>query len=314
MMIRRMHDNKGFSLIELMVSMVIGMFLIAGVFSVYLNGRSSQAVVNDQLELLENARFALDTISYDLRHAGLWGRINEYDSGLGNVSSDLVGNVAGECVPGSWVGNFSVPVGAFNDTNPYPGCVVDYASGDVLEVRYTLGSPVADANLQPDMIYVNSDVNQAEFFVGNTSPAVSTDAQNFQVVTNLYYISDFSNQPGDGIPALHRLSLEPGPEVVDRVLLSGIENLQVQYGLDTDDDGLVNIYMDPNAVAPTDWINVRTMQVTVVVRSLRNDPSLDTSFTANINGTPVDYVADGFRRYAISTVVKLRNQKNASGI
>lgn len=306
---------KGYSLVELMVSMVIGLFLVAGVFTIYLNGRSAQRVVDDQVMMLDNGRFALETISYDLRHAGLWARTNEYasDAASSNFSTDLLGAIPGEC-EGGWVAKVTAPVAAFNDSNPYALCVLSYGQGDVLEARYSLGAPVADADLQPGLVYVNGDVNLGSFFVGTASPNVTAIAQNYQVISNLYYVSNSSDAVGDGIPSLRRVSLEPGPQVVDRLILSGVEDLQVQYGLDTDDDGLVNTYLDPHLVPTTNWTNVRTVQVTIVIRSQRNYPDLDTSFTANVNGLPVDFPNDGFRRHVLSTVVKLRNHKNTAGI
>lgn len=314
----KFRSGRGFTLIELMVSIVIGLFLLVGVFSVYINGRGSQKVVDEQLTMVQNARFALNAISYDLRHAGLWGRVNEFDAGMGNITNDLLPAVVGECAAG-WVGNFASPVAAFDNATPYAAtCTPDWAQGDVIEARYTLGNPITDAELVPGQIYVNSDVNSAAFFQGNVSPGISVDARNYLVVSNLYYISADSDVVGDGVPSLHRVTLEPGPVVTDQIIMRGIEGMEVQYGLDTDDDGQVNSYLNPSAVAPTDWINVRTIKVTLIVRSIDSlrkvAPNLDTSSSGIVNGVQVNFPNNGFRHYVISSVTKLRNQKNASGI
>ncbi|MDH5484260.1 MAG: prepilin-type N-terminal cleavage/methylation domain-containing protein, partial [Gammaproteobacteria bacterium] len=87
-------QQKGFTLVELMVSIVIGLFLLAGVLTVFTNSRQSQRVVDEDVRMMDDARFALETIAYDLRHAGGYGHHNHegkvnvhniYDQGLNGV-------------------------------------------------------------------------------------------------------------------------------------------------------------------------------------------------------------------------------------
>ncbi len=66
-------SSRGFSLIELMLAMVIGLIIIGGVMSLYISTRNTQRVSEDQLQLISDARFVINTISDDLRQAGYWG-------------------------------------------------------------------------------------------------------------------------------------------------------------------------------------------------------------------------------------------------
>ena len=65
------------TLIELMVSMTIGLFLTWGAFQVYLQSKSNYRAAEVMTRLQENARFALETLEPDLRLAGFWGRHRE---------------------------------------------------------------------------------------------------------------------------------------------------------------------------------------------------------------------------------------------
>lgn len=69
----RGHLPRGFGLIELMVAMTIGVFLVLGVIQMFLAGRQSFIVQQESAALQENARFALSRISRDLRQAGMFG-------------------------------------------------------------------------------------------------------------------------------------------------------------------------------------------------------------------------------------------------
>lgn len=69
--------TAGFSLVELMLAMVIGFIIMGGVMQLYISTRDTQRSSEDQLQLLSDGRFAIETIAYDLRHAGIWGGTNE---------------------------------------------------------------------------------------------------------------------------------------------------------------------------------------------------------------------------------------------
>lgn len=66
----------GFSLVELMIAMAIGVTLVLGVTQIFLAGRQSFVVQQKTAVLQENARFALSRISRDLRQAGMFGCID----------------------------------------------------------------------------------------------------------------------------------------------------------------------------------------------------------------------------------------------
>jgi type IV pilus assembly protein PilW len=65
--------SRGFSLIEFMIAMTIGLFLIAGLVYLIAETSRSRAEIERSSRQIENGRFALDRIAEDLRHAGYYG-------------------------------------------------------------------------------------------------------------------------------------------------------------------------------------------------------------------------------------------------
>lgn len=65
--------QSGLSLVELMVSLVIGLILMAGVIQIFLNSRNTQIAHEESMRLQENLRFASYFINKDLRSAGYLG-------------------------------------------------------------------------------------------------------------------------------------------------------------------------------------------------------------------------------------------------
>ena len=72
----RIDNQRGFSLVEMMVAMLIGIIILGGIMTMYTNTRDAQRSSEDQIGLVSDARFALETIGYDLRHAGVFGGTN----------------------------------------------------------------------------------------------------------------------------------------------------------------------------------------------------------------------------------------------
>ena len=77
------HISRGFSLVELLVAMTLGLFLVSGMIAVFAGNKRSAELNTAMSTLQENARFALDAIVRDLRMAGHQGCL---DSNGGAVS------------------------------------------------------------------------------------------------------------------------------------------------------------------------------------------------------------------------------------
>ena len=316
-------QQKGFTLIELMVSIVIGLFLLAGVLTIYINSRASQRVVDEEVRMMDDARFALETMAYDLRHAGLFGQLNHelkdkvYDR-------DTFLTVTDQCGGGGsgWVVDLEKPVFAVNDDTDYlASCMADWAQGDTIEVRYATIMPAGTlvANLISNALYLKSTTEYAYFFRGDTpvSKTVVEDPANpdpntryFQWQSRGYYISNFTDQPGDGVPSLRLVSVEPGPAVTNTVLLKGVEDIQIQFGLDqplpgkSQGDESADSYVHPDI--NTKWNQAIAARVWLVMRSERPFSDINTPTSFEVAGVNRVY-NDRFKRIVVSTSVRLRN-------
>ncbi len=67
-------QQAGVTLVELMVALSIGSFLIIGALQVYNQSREAFVVNESVARVQETAQFAMDTIEADLRMASNWGR------------------------------------------------------------------------------------------------------------------------------------------------------------------------------------------------------------------------------------------------
>jgi len=307
-------QQQGFSLIEMMLAMLIGIIIMGGIISVYNNTRDVQRVSDDQLHLVSDARFAIETIAYDLRHAGVFGGTNLASTircHKGDPNCPTALPTASDDCETRWYLDITVPIFASEAVNPYSTCQISSHLGntDLLVLRYADSNSVATTSLVASTAYVRSNYQAGELFIGTTPPVIPDDTgamtNNHLLVARAYYVSDFTDYAGDGLPSLRRVDLVAGPAVQDQLILPGVENLQVQFGIDTDKDRAVDQYVNADQVA--DWTKVYSARVWVLVRSQHVDKTVDTSETFTIAGNSVSFANDGYRRLLMSSVINLRN-------
>jgi type IV pilus assembly protein PilW len=321
--------SRGFSLVELMVAMVVGVIIVSGAFSLHSGTRKVQMINEAQMDMVADARFAIEMIAYDLRHAGMWGGTNKAvlidckstDAACVSTSSGDTPPSAmatTDCATG-WYYDLSRSVFAVDQTdpNPYTSCIPGseghVTTTDILEMRY------ADSNVPAALLanqaYVRSNFITGRIFIGSTQPVVdSYDADpitsNHELHAYVYYVSNFTDAVGDGIPSLRRVALVNGPALQNQTLISGVSDLQVQFGEDVDGDLEVDRYVNPNDVI--DWTAVYAAKIWLLMRSDKKQQGVDTKKDFTIAGVtkPGGYGGqDDYRYFLVTSVVNLRNLK-----
>ena len=113
---------------------------------------------------------------------------------------------------------------------------------------------------------------------------------------------------GDGSPSLYqRTNANAATELV-----SGVENMQILYGQDSDDDGVANRYHTANSV--TDFQQVVSLRLSLLLRTDEPISQETNTKTYLLNGvtaasaTTIDPFNDQRGRYVFSSTVKLRNR------
>ncbi|MGH8602816.1 MAG: PilW family protein, partial [Gammaproteobacteria bacterium] len=166
--------------------------------------------------------------------------------------------------------------------------------------------PTPVAALMANTFYLRSGRNWGRLFTGTGQPTIS--GQNYRVGNRAYYVSPFLNTAGDGIPALMRVvqTATGGAALQPEIVISGVENLQVQYAVDTDGNGSVDQYLNGNG--GVNWSQVEAVRLWVLVRA----DKVERGYTNNTAyqlpaGAWTPNANDGFRRVLLTKTVRLRN-------
>ena len=307
-------SEYGFSMIEMMISITIGLMILAALTGV-LASNSRSAKTNDRTsELQSNGRYALDHLKRELRHAGYRG----YTWAEPNTPTTAIA-VSNECLNGAaadtFVQNIRQGIWGANDSNPYSGvgdCLeTGYLRGDVLVIRRVASAPTT--TLVANTMYLRSTYAVGEVFQGTAAPTITgAPIADFALQEYVYYIGSDDNNAA--VPALRRVSLQANA-MVDEMVVSGIEHMQVQYGSATTD---LNVQYYNAGDAPdltgsstvatqNGWDNVNSVRIWLLARNaaIENGYSNTNSYVmGDITYGPVN---DSFRRQLFSTVIQLRN-------
>jgi len=335
----------GVSLVDLMIGITLGLMILAATTSVFVANSRARQEREKTGQQIESGRYASQLLVNDIRLGGYYGEFNP--KVLPTPATVPDPSAAG---PASLAAAMALPIQGYDDGAGLPAGLAallsDLRAGtDVLVVRRasscvagTAGCAAVNTALYTyfQTTLCQTQINNLsaanQFLIGtNTSlftssnPAVvgaanppaflaqrdcATPAVQRSYYTRVYFIAN-DNQPGDGIPTLMAAELGAGVFTLSP-MVAGIEQLQLEYGLDTDGDGTPDTYTGaPANVAG--WQQVTAVKIHVLARNLQTTGGFtDTrTYDLGLNSAGNDNVFgpfnDGYKRHAYSTVVRLED-------
>lgn len=328
----------GLSLVELMVSITLGLLILSGVLVVFVNTSAARSEVERTSRQIENGRYAAELLSEDLRLAGFYGEFNAASvAAPGAVPANPCSIAAAD-----WRAWIPMHLQGFDDAGfASADCTLTNlkADTDVLVVRRaracTAGvagcDPLANGKPYVQVSLCSSQTTPSfrlglegtETFDMQKKTCLTTALANKrEYLARIYFIAT-DNGSGQSIPTLKRLELT-GSGWSTVPLVEGIEQLQLHYGLDTNGDGQPDVYvanpndhptgMCPAPACPRDnWMNVVTVQFHILARNLETSPGYSEGTKKYILGKKADATnfevtpGDAYRRHVYSGLVRVAN-------
>ncbi|GAA6139043.1 hypothetical protein NBRC116583_27900 [Arenicella sp. 4NH20-0111] len=279
------HSQHGYTLVELMIGLLISLMVGSVALTFMLSGARTLSNQGAEDTIQENARFALEILASSVRLSG------------SNTSKDPQTATLSQ-------GVFREAICANKDCN-------------VNNAEHKTGTAGKNA------IISATDVAAFEYISNQGKTCTGTDITFEQQVVQVYYIADPED---DGVSSLYCAAYLASLNYVSNTftghvasgnavpLIDGVEMLQVQYGLDSDSDGLIDGYvsyanLDP---APAKVSGLRAIKIGLVFSNTQEEvagsqntenkksrtyTALDGSLTAN----------DAVLRQSVSTTIFLPN-------
>lgn len=327
----------GLTLVELMIAMVLSLVLMGGVLTIFASGKTTHQLQSGLATVQENGRHALYLLVRDIRGAGFGGCAGIVPTNVNVIANDPPDNISsftGEEV--LWGMN---DVSGANPYNAVAGTDVIRVRGagdsliglvgNTVPVNANIQTTVAKGFFEQDDILMITDCVSTDIFRATTvsqsgtkstiahsnsrntsnflSKPYGQDAFVMQFKSNTYFIRDTGrdNAAGDDILSLWGRDYDDN----DLELVDGIEDMQIEYGVDADGNGQVDRFLDAAAVeAGGFWANVLAVRIALLVNSVDNANREAVSYQyVGLTTTPVD--ASDFRlRQEMTSTVTLRNR------
>ena len=337
---------QGYTIIEMMVAITISLIILAALVALFAGNSRERAQIALTNQQTENGRYALQIIGDDLRDAGYFATFNPGTVAAPNAQLIVPAALPDPCATDVPTLNNAVAIAVqgYDDGANAPACLpADLRAGtDILVVRRasTCAVGTAGCDLQvPGDFYLQTSGCTTEMSAGNYYVLDSnTAAFNlhrkdcvtagflYQYRTHIYFVAN-NDKLNDGIPTLKRWELglagQPGTIVP---LVEGIEDLQIEYGLDTaiPTAGTPAVYTaDPGsyngctaATNPTCvgyWRNTVAAKIYVLARNLTttqgytDTKSYTLGQTAAGAANTVGPFSDGYKRHVYESAARLNN-------
>lgn len=328
----------GFTLVELMISLVLGLILLLAAASVLVSSLTQLKNTGSFSEIVDNGRVAMTMMGKDVSHAGFMAELSGQNLMVGTNLTVQAGAVSGDCI-GAGLNNATFPVNAATATfrmlwgetvsgTTALGCLSGVRSNtDLIQIKRLIGQDDTTAGLVDDSrVYLVTNSTGGILFNGDTGlvGAAPNNSQYYEYQHRIYYIENTSRYGESDFPVLVRETLKvvSGSEtMVKEEVAEGVEDLRILYGIDDNGDGATDRYATAAQVVDDEWDQVDfariiSAQVSMLIRAIEPDASFKRagSATYNYGGKRVTSEADGLRRKVLSSTFALRNYQIATGV
>jgi len=364
---RTINRQAGVTLVELMISLLLGLLIAIGMATLFSQNKRSFYQNEDLARMMEDGRFALQELARDIAMSGFYAELSspswQVDANLNGAANCRAANpvttnwanpglrVANAPFAVSWtyamfprgLDGFTPEQGALavannatvaNAAAEFPclaGLTGVQPGSDVVFTKRVAGAPT-DTALVGNRVYVArrgpaTGVLALGSTITTSVPKTGTDPpeNDWEVQPKVYYVRSIPTDINlDGtndldVPTLCRMVLNPGPVFAEDCIAQGIENFQIEWGVDTDGDGDANAYVSvldaslTNAAVP-DPNQVVSARIHVLARSVRSDPTYANTKTYTFADLPAYTPADAFYRRLLSTTVLVRNVQGMNSL
>jgi len=258
-----LRGSAGFSLIELMIGVALGLIILAALTSFFVSTSSNRHEIERTSRQIENGRFAVDALRNELHLAGFYAELQQTGAAW-QTPDPCDTTIAGT---GFSLAPLQIPLPVFGYTPDVavPGCVTDQVKNTDVLVIHRFNSetvPVGSGAgnefyFQPSRCRNDSTNTPWAFGPGGSGSFTlrkldcATLADLYRHRMTLFYLRTWSLTPGDNISTLVRLEYTAGAVSVVP-LVEGIQDLRFEYGIDTTGDGTPDEYRRCDTKTPCD--------------------------------------------------------------
>jgi type IV pilus assembly protein PilW len=229
--------QAGFTLIECMIALTLGMLVVLAATALLLSAQKTYLAIDDSARIDDTGAFALAALAAAIRQAAY---------------ADHSGTVAPPRPPAHvlfGLDNSRLMESPVFDQQRRPGI----NGSDVLVTRYMATDTLGKAD--PNML------NCTGYAIQHQAAPIAAEAV---YDWSIFYIA----HDRAGEPELFCRYLSKTHKFVANAIARGVEAMQLLYGVDLNRDGLPDTFLNANAIAGADWPKVVAVSIALTVRGV----------------------------------------------
>jgi type IV pilus assembly protein PilW len=311
---------RGFTLVELLVSLTLGLvlmaFLIGTLFATQQSNRQTQQLV----QLQQNSQMLMSLFQTELPNLMFFaGR------SLADVASAThqLAPVLGDCASDTDVGSLPVKgrpyLGLYTEivqqhnhleclSQPKPG-------SELLQFKRIVGVSLTATQMRSNRIYFETSPASSQFVTSSSADLVP-DSLYWPYSHQVFYIAE-QKHSGEIVPVLMRKRLirnAAGQNIMTTdSILDGVERMHFEFGLDANLDGQVDYYLGTAQMQPEHWQQQKHRIINIkfylLLRSLDEDFSYQNNQLYQMGREWFKAPSDPFRRLLVSSSVAFSNTR-----
>jgi type IV pilus assembly protein PilW len=220
--------QAGFTLVEMMVALTIGLFLVLGFTVAFVNMKGTFVSQDKLSQLQDNERLAMAVLTSTVGQAGYFP-----------VTTANLGATRSGALPA----DANATYGALAAGQAVIGQVAAAGRSETLSTRYAGNTSDGLLNCVGGNVVISPATSGSVRNVFAVNTATNTLGCVYSTDGGATYVTDTGGQPF--------------------ALVSNITSMSVQYGVDTDADGNIDTYKAVGSVAAGEWASVKAVRVTL---------------------------------------------------
>ncbi len=312
--------SKGFSLVEMMIGITLGLLVVAGVGTIFANNYRTRVETEKTNLQIENGRYATQLLTDEMRMAGYYGELDPTSLTTPSTLPDPC-----DTTNATLVSAVALPVQGVNNATAAPSCISDLKTGtDIFVDRRASGCVQGTSGCASgSYVYFQTSLcstSANQYLISTSTSSLSLTAKDCATLadirsyrTNIYFVAN-DDQPGDGIPTLKVAELGSAGFTITP-LVEGIDQFQIEYGIDTNGDSIPDVYTsDPGTyggctgvACQTNWRDVVTARLYILARNTQPSGGFTDTHVYTAGGNTYGPYNDAYKRHLYTSLVRFNN-------
>lgn len=314
-----MSIRYGYSITELLIAMLLGLFLLVMALTAFSSLSRSAKQTQQIAELQQNGQFMLSLMQNELQNIGFWGgkaavllaaTTTKPDPPSPDCFNELLDSGSFPSIDQPFVTLYAKLVSSGGQLNCIPSALKD---SELLQVKRLIGQVQSFDALKSNRFYLETNWQHSRFV--NAISSGLQPAMDYYPYQHLVFYVQNQWREVEFVPVLMRKRLIRNASgyasMATDSILDGVERLHFEFGIDADLDGSLDYQQATADMTAAQWqqqhSRIVSIKFYILLRALTQDRHYTNNNIYKMGSQQFNADGDHYRRLLISSTVFFHN-------